>query len=187
MLPVPRWMSSLLDLGNCLIKLSDSIFSAIAQNSSCSSLPVIHRTGLSMCHVDLKWSIHTFSSNFFCHCLNIPHLLFCLQICGSVLPVAHSIREPVHRAFYLTQWLFSLPVFQFGFPPPSMSINLLNSVSKLCIEFLIYSIVCSLWNSFWMYLHPLWCLWTYLYSFWLFVYVPSNPLLMKAMAVRLVS
>lgn len=118
MFPVPRWMSSLLDLGNCLIKLSDSIFSAIAQNSSCSSLPVIHRTGLSMCHVDLKWSVHTFSSNFFCHCLNIPHLLFCLQICGSVLPVVHSIREPVHRAFYLTQWLFSLPVFQFGFPPP---------------------------------------------------------------------
>lgn len=157
MLPVPRWMSSLLDLGNCLIKLSDSIFSAIAQNSSCSSLPVIHRSF----HVSRRSQMfcsHFFLKFFFCHCLNIPHLLFCLQICGSVLPVVHSIREAVHRAFYLTQWLFSLPVFQFGFFPPVCLLiywilfpsSVLNSLFiPLSVLFEIHSgCICTLFDVF---------------------------------------
>lgn len=158
--PVPSWAPFHLDLGNCLIKFLKAFSLPLAQNSF-SSVPVIHRTGLSMCLIDLKCSIHTFSSHLF------YGIVWALKIFSVFKPVILSSLWLVLLVRHCTGFLFDLmtllvPVFQFGFCFPLCLLIYWTLFSSSVLTSLFHSIVCSLWNSLWVYLHPLWCLWTYL-------------------------
>lgn len=105
--PVLRWAHFFyLDLGNCLIKIFERIFSAF----STKFFFFLHACNSQNWSFRVFCRSHTFSSIIFCYCLSSPDLLFYLQTYDSVLPMIHSIDDALQS--------FLFPVFQLGFPPP---------------------------------------------------------------------